>query len=125
MTQQARITIHPDAYLGQFQQQLATHRSDLRGKLSGIEDGSLVEKGKSARPGAVVQIDFGPVAFSGDQAVTAACNRSFLDITRSLINYVDRIIAARRCVGTLLTVPTGVKSQEEIKAFFQNFLEEK
>jgi predicted transcriptional regulator with HTH domain len=47
MTEQLRLTIHIDTYLAEFQQRVATHLSDLRGTLRGIEDGSFLEKENS------------------------------------------------------------------------------
>jgi hypothetical protein len=125
MTQQVNVTIRPDVYLGQFQQRLATHRSNLRGILHGIEDGSFIEKTKSARPGAVIQIDLGRVPIPTYDAIAEACNRCFLDIMRALVTYLDRIIACRRAVGAQLRLPAEGRTTEDFREFFEKFLEQK
>ena len=125
MTQQIRITIHPDVYQGRFQSELASHRSSLRATLSNIEDGSFFQKTKSARPDAVIQFDFGPLVASVDEAVTVACNRSFLDVMRSVITYLDWIIAVKRVKGTQMSVPEGISTVEELQKYFEGYLEQK
>lgn len=125
MAQQIHVTIHPDAYRAKLEQELSEHRSSLRATLSNIEDGSFFEKSKSARPGAVIQFDFGPVATSADEAMSGACNRCFLDVMRSVMTYIDWMIAARRTIGTWMRVPEGISTVGEFQKFFKDYLEQK
>lgn len=101
MPQQIQLTIHVNNYGSEFQQQITTDLANLRHMLRGIEDGSFADKANLGSPDAVLSLQISQPNISSGYAVTAACNRCFLDITRDVISFIDRIITAKRLAGRL------------------------
>ncbi len=117
------LTVNLDKYLHEFQQQLANHLTSLSGTLRSLEDGSLLEKAALKRPYAIIHFQVGVEGGMNPDMVGDACNRCFLDLTRSLINYMDRMISIRRLKGTEINFPSDVQSNEKLQAFVSAHLE--
>jgi hypothetical protein len=123
MTQQIQITIHPNVYLADFQQRITADLATLRHTLRGIEDGSLAEKSQLGNPNAVLALQIAGPNVGSEYAVALACNRCFLDITRDLITFIDRILTVKRLRRRQLPKPREVSSVEDLKQFMADLIE--
>jgi len=111
------LKINLDTYLREFQQQLTTHLASLRATLRALEDGSFHEKAALQRSESVIHFQLGMDDSANLNMVGDACNRCFLDLTRALITYMDRMISIRRLKGTRVTFPSNVQSNEDLQSF--------
>lgn len=123
MPEEHHFSISPDGYLGQLQQSLARHMADLRNTLRSLEEGSFTERANTPRQNAVIRLQLTP--FPGrdiGEASVAACNGCFLDLTRAMIEYLDRMIAVKRCIRQRIRIPRALHSTAELNAFIDGLL---
>lgn len=111
------LKINLDTYLREFQQQLTTHLASLRATLRALEDGSFHEKVALQRSESVIHFQVGIDEGASLNLVGGACNRCFLDLTRALITYMDRMISIRRLKGTEVKFPPNIHSNEDLQSF--------
>ena len=109
--------------LTSFQRDLAGHQTRLRTVLRSLEDGSFENRAQKARPGAVIQFQFGAMPVAESATATAACSECFLGFTRALVEFLDRLIAMRRIVARNATVPSDVASPAALNAYIGELIE--
>jgi hypothetical protein len=121
--QNLEFKINPDVYLASLHQHTAASLAEMRNTLRAIDDGSFAQRASAPRPQSVVQ--FGIDNVHADQnAVYKACASAFLDLVRSVITFIDRMVAMRRCVGQSIQIPPTVTSLPELQAFLEGQLED-
>lgn len=119
------ITLNPSVYVGRLEQAVATHVGNLRNTLRALEDGSFHKRAFCSRPSAVIQFQVGQEnAHDNDAVAASACNRCFLDMVRALIEYLDRMIAIRRCVQQTVAIPQDVTTKEKLRGFVERTVED-
>jgi hypothetical protein len=109
--------------LAGLQGDIGVHQARLRALLRSLEDGSFDDKARQPRPGAVLQFQFGPMLLPPEASAVSACNDCFLGFTRSLVEFIDRLLAMRKIAATTLTIPAHVKSHADLDAYVGGLLE--
>lgn len=120
-----QINIDSRVYLGQFQREVAGHISDLRNILRTIEDESFLSRSQQQGPNIVMHIQAPGAPMEKSDATQRAINNSFLAMIRSVVSFVDRIVAIKRADGKLITnVPEGTPIGEEMFPYVEEHLDE-
>ncbi|MBK8464538.1 MAG: hypothetical protein IPL32_01790 [Chloracidobacterium sp.] len=117
--------INSQIYLGQFQRDIGGHISDFRNVLRTIEDESFVGRSQQKGPEAIVHIQAPNASLRKDDATQRAIDNCFLAMMRSVVSFMDRIIATKRADGKpILNVPVGTVVGEELLPFIETHLEQ-
>jgi len=120
-----QININSQIYLAQFQSEIGGHISDLRNILRTIEDKSFVSRSQQQSPDIVVHIQASGAQLQPTDAKQRAINNAFLAMIRSVVSFVDRIVAIKRADGQLIkNVPEGTPIGEEMFPFVEEHLDE-
>jgi hypothetical protein len=121
--QKLEFKVNTDVYLGQMQRQLAASIADLRNTLRAIEDGSFAQRAVTPRPDTVVHFRLDSVVSPDNNAVAHACTSCFLTFVRSLITFIDRMVAVKRLLGQTIEIPPTISNAEELQQFVANHFE--
>jgi hypothetical protein len=122
--QNLEFKINPDVYLAQMHQQTAASLAELRNTVRALADGSFAQRAAAPRPAGVVSFSLDNIQTADQDAVSRACASCFLGLVRSLITFIDRMVATKRCVGQSVQIPTAVSTLAELQAFLANQVEE-
>ena len=119
------LTINPDVYLSQLHLEMSGHLARLRTITQAIEDGSFISSANAPRPGDIVRLVMGidESFLARSDQVANSRNHCFLDMIRSLIGYMDRMISVRRVAKQTMIVPDGGWSLDDALQALQMRLE--
>jgi hypothetical protein len=128
-TSDIQVTISPDKYLGELQTSITNEVADLRSILRRLEDSSYLEKALTPRHDALMQLGIKPSIATADtnavtQAAGSACNRCFHNLVRSLLTFIDRLIAIRRFVAEGMELPPGNQTVADVQFLINERLDE-
>jgi hypothetical protein len=118
-----QVNINPDLFVAEFQNAIEGHVADLRNTLRALEDGSFAQRASTPRADVVIHLELGLSGSGAEQTAGRACNGCFLDLTRALINYLDRMIAVQKCIAEPPPVPSGTSGREGVIRVVSEYLE--
>lgn len=108
-TTNLQINVNPQVYLAHLIDSLGGHISDLRNTLRTIEDESFSSRAKQRGPNMIVHIQASEAALEKNDATQRAIDNCFLAMTRSLITFLDRIIAMKNAIAQpIRNIPADV-----------------
>jgi|CXWL01.1.fsa_nt_gi hypothetical protein len=117
------LTLNSRKYLGEFQAALGDSIGELRNTLRSIEEGSFLRRARQAQSGWIVRLEFQPSGSAAPEAKGDACNRCFLDLTRALLSFLDRMLAIRRCAQQRITLSEPIQTQDELNALVDGLVD--
>lgn len=118
-----QINVNPQVYLAQLVDALGGHISDLRNTLRTIEDESFSARAKQQGPNMIVHIQASEKALGKDDATQRAVDNCFLAMMRSLITFVDRVLAMKNAIAQpIRNIPAEV-ANNNLASFVEEHLE--
>jgi hypothetical protein len=118
------ININPQIYLAHLVAAIGGHISDLRNALRTIEDDSFSSRARQQGPNMIVHIRAAEASLGKDDTTQRAINNCFLAMTRSLITFVDRVLALKKAASQAMpNIPADV-ANDSLGPFVEAHLED-